>query len=205
MPRPSSCMGSAGPASAARTCAPGSSRTTDGSPPRWRAWVRNHRPERFRRGGRSPGRARGRRGSAPGRPSPASDQLTMQIHLLDATYELFRAHFGRPPHADANGKPVGATLGLIESVLSLLREDGVTHLGCATDHVIESWRNKRFAGYKSSAGVPPELLAQFQLAEDALRAIGCVVWPEVEFEADDALATAAERFVDAPGVQRIVV
>jgi 5'-3' exonuclease len=129
----------------------------------------------------------------------------VQLHLLDATYELFRAHFGRPPHADAQGRPVGATLGLVESVLSLLREDGVTHLGCATDHVIESWRNRRYAGYKTSSGVPPELLAQFQLAEDALRAIGTVVWPMIEFEADDALGTAAARWVDDPAVERIVI
>ncbi len=129
----------------------------------------------------------------------------MQLHLLDATYELFRAHFGRPPHADADGKPVAATLGIVESVLSLFRDDGVTHLGCATDHVIESWRNTRYAGYKSSMGVPRELLAQFQLAEDALRAIGAVVWPMVEFEADDALGAAAARWVDAPGVERIVI
>ena len=129
----------------------------------------------------------------------------MQLHLLDATYELFRAHFGRPPHADADGKPVGATLGVVESVLSLLREDGVTHIGCATDHVIRSWRNERYAGYKTDAGMPPELLAQFPLAEDALRAIGCVVWPMVEFEADDALAAAAERWADDPGVERVVI
>jgi 5'-3' exonuclease len=129
----------------------------------------------------------------------------LQIHLLDATYELFRAHFGRPPHADGEGKPVAATLGVVESVLSLFRDDGVTHLGCATDHVIESWRNARYAGYKSSIGVPRELLAQFQLAEDALRAIGAVVWPMVEFEADDALGAAAVRWVDAPGVERIVI
>lgn len=129
----------------------------------------------------------------------------MQLHLLDATYELFRAHFGRPPHADASGAAVGATLGVVESVLSLFRDDGVTHLGCATDHVIRSWRNARYAGYKTELGVPPELLAQFQLAEDALRAIGCVVWPMVEFEADDALGTAARRWEDSPEVERIVV
>jgi 5'-3' exonuclease len=129
----------------------------------------------------------------------------MQLHLLDATYELFRAHFGRPPHTGADGRPVGATLGVVESVLSLLREDGVTHLGCATDHVIRSWRNDRFAGYKTEAGMPPELLAQFPLAEEALRALGCVVWPMVEFEADDALAAAAARWADAPGVERVVI
>ncbi|CAN5803899.1 hypothetical protein BH23CHL8_BH23CHL8_15990 [soil metagenome] len=129
----------------------------------------------------------------------------MQIHLLDATYELFRAHFGRPPHAGADGRPVGATLGLTESVLSLLREDGVTHLGAATDHVIRSWRNDRYPGYKTEAGMPPELLAQFPLAEEALRAIGVVVWPMVEFEADDALAAAAARWADHPEVERVVI
>lgn len=129
----------------------------------------------------------------------------MQIHLIDATYELFRAHFGRPPHAGADGQPVGATLGLTESVLSLLREDGVTHLGAATDHVIRSWRNERYPGYKTEAGMPPELLAQFPLAEEALRAIGVVVWPMVEFEADDALAAAATRWADHPAVERVII
>lgn len=129
----------------------------------------------------------------------------MQIHLLDATYELFRAHFGRPPHAGLDGDPVGATLGVVESVLSLLREDGVSHLGCATDHVIRSWRNDRYPGYKTEAGMPPELLAQFGLLEDALRASGVVVWPMVEFEADDGLAAAASRFADHPEVERVVV
>jgi 5'-3' exonuclease len=129
----------------------------------------------------------------------------VQIHLLDATYELFRAHFGRPPHAGTDGMPVGATLGVVESTLSLLRDGGVTHLGCATDHVIRSWRNERFAGYKTEAGMPPELLAQFGLVEDALKALGVVVWPMVEFEADDALAAAAARFADHPGVERVVI
>ena len=129
----------------------------------------------------------------------------MQIHLLDATYELFRAHFGRPPHAGIDGEPVAATLGVVESVLSLLREDRVTHLGCATDHVIRSWRNDRYPGYKTEAGMPPELLAQFGLLEDALRATGVVVWPAVEFEADDGLASAAARFADHPDVERVVI
>jgi 5'-3' exonuclease len=129
----------------------------------------------------------------------------MQIHLLDATYELFRAHFGRPPHRDAAGRPAGATLGVVESVLSLFRDDGVTHLGCATDHVIRSWRNARYAGYKTEAGVPPELLAQFPLVELALEAIGCVVWPMVDFEADDALGAAAARWAEHPAVERVVI
>ena len=129
----------------------------------------------------------------------------MQIHLLDATYELFRAHFGRPPSAGADGEPVGATLGVVESVLSLLREDGVTHLGCATDHVIWSWRNDRYDGYKTDEGMPPELVSQFDLVEEALRALGLVVWPMVEFEADDGLAAAAVRFADHPDVERVII
>ncbi|HXQ96644.1 MAG TPA: 5'-3' exonuclease H3TH domain-containing protein [Candidatus Acidoferrales bacterium] len=129
----------------------------------------------------------------------------MQVHLLDATYELFRAHFGRPPAIDVQGRPVGATLGLVESVLGLLRDPAVTHVGCATDHVIRSWRNERYEGYKTEAGMPAELLAQFERAESALRALGLVVWPMTEYEADDALATAAARWADAPGVERVVI
>jgi 5'-3' exonuclease len=129
----------------------------------------------------------------------------VQVHLLDATYELFRAHFGRPPRSGRDGKPVGATLGVVESVLSLLRSDGVTHLGCATDSVIHSWRNDRYAGYKTDEGMPPELLAQFPLVEEALEALGLVVWRMVEFEADDGLAAAAARFATHPDVERVVI
>jgi 5'-3' exonuclease len=123
----------------------------------------------------------------------------MKVHLLDATYELFRAHFGRPPRHAPDGRPVSATIGLVETTLSLLREPGVTHLGAASDHVIRSFRNRLYAGYKTEEGMPPELLSQFELAEDALRAAGVVVWPMVEFEADDAMATAAARWGGAPG------
>ena len=131
----------------------------------------------------------------------------MQVHLLDATYELFRAHFapGRPDLRAPDGMVVKATVGVLESVLYLLREDGVTHLGCASDHVIESWRNARWPGYKTSAGVPVELKAQFALAEAALRALGVVVWPMVEWEADDALGTAAARWAESPEVERVVI
>ena len=131
--------------------------------------------------------------------------MSVQIHLLDATYELFRAHYGRPPRDGRDGRPVAATLGVVESVLSLLREDGVTHLGCATDHVIHSWRNDRYPGYKTDAGMPPELLDQFELVEEALRSLGLVVWPMVEFEADDGLAAAAARFADHRDVERVVI
>ena len=129
----------------------------------------------------------------------------MQIHLLDATYELFRAHFGRPSRTGIDGAPVGATTGVVESVLSLLRDDGVTHLGCATDHVIHSWRNERYTGYKTDEDMPPELKGQFGLMEEALRALGVVVWPMVEFEADDGLGAAAARFADHPDVERVII
>jgi len=122
------------------------------------------------------------------------------------TYELFRSHFApRPQALDPSGHPINATVGIIESTLYLFREEGVTHLGAAADHVIESWRNKRYAGYKTSFGVPRELLAQFTLAEDALRALGVVVWPLVEWEADDGLGTAAVRYADQAGVERVVI
>ena len=124
----------------------------------------------------------------------------VKVHLLDATYELFRAHFGRPPRRALDGRPISATVGLVETTLSLLREPGVTHLGAASDHVIRSFRNRLYAGYKTEAGMPPELLGQFQLAEDALRAIGVVVWPMVEYEADDAMATAAARWGGPEGI-----
>ena len=132
--------------------------------------------------------------------------MPVQVHLLDATYELFRAHFapGRPDLTAPEGMAVKATVGVIESTLSLLRE-GVTHLGCASDHVIESWRNARWPSYKTGAGVEPALKAQFSLAEEALRALGVVVWPMVEWEADDALGTAATRWGHDPDVERVVV
>jgi 5'-3' exonuclease len=127
----------------------------------------------------------------------------MQVHLLDGTYELFRSHFGAPPRTSPDGREVGAVHGLIASTLSLFTDDGVTHLAAATDHVIESYRNEVFPGYKTSEGVPAELLDQFPLAERALEALGVVVWPMVEFEADDALATGAARY--AGETERVVI
>jgi 5'-3' exonuclease len=126
-----------------------------------------------------------------------------KLHLLDATYELFRAYFAMPSERAPDGREVGAIRGLIGSTLALLREPEVTHVGAATDHVIESFRNRLFAGYKTGAGVAPDLLAQFPLAEDALRALGVVVWPMIDCEADDALATAAARFADL--VEQVVI
>ena len=125
----------------------------------------------------------------------------MQLHLVDATYELFRAHYA-PAAAGPRPRrhrPVGR-LRAVDQLLYLLREQGATHVGCATDRVIESFRNDLFPGYKSSAGMPPELLAQFPIAEAAIEALGIVLWPMVEFEADDAIAAAAVRFAeDAAG------
>ena len=129
----------------------------------------------------------------------------MKIHLVDGTFELFRAHFGAPPAHDAAGRPVGAVRGLLATLLSLLREPGVTHVACAFDHVIESFRNALFEGYKTGEGIEPDLLAQFAPAERATAALGIVVWPMVEFETDDALATAAFRWRDEPGVEQVVI
>jgi 5'-3' exonuclease len=129
----------------------------------------------------------------------------MRIHLVDGTYELFRSFFGAPPKKAPDGREVGATLGLLNSLLSLLSKSGATHVACAFDHVIESFRNDLFPGYKTSEGVAKDLLAQFPLAEEAVAALGLVVWPMVEFEADDALASAALRFRSEGGVDQIVI
>jgi 5'-3' exonuclease len=129
----------------------------------------------------------------------------MKVHLVDGTYELFRAHFGAPPAVAPDGSPVGAVRGLVRTLLALLASPEVTHVACAFDHVIESFRNDLFAGYKTSEGVPADLLAQFVLAEEATRALGIVAWPMVEMEADDALATAAARFADAAEVEQVVI
>jgi 5'-3' exonuclease len=129
----------------------------------------------------------------------------MKIHLVDGTYELFRNHFGAPPKKAPDGREVGATLGLLRSMLMLVTSPGVTHVGVAFDHVIESFRNTLFAGYKTSEGVDPNLLAQFPLAEEAVAALGVVVWPMVEFEADDALATAVKRFKKNKNVEQILI
>lgn len=130
---------------------------------------------------------------------------TIKIHLIDGTYELFRSHFGAPPKKSLAGQEIGATLGLLRSLHMLLEQPGVTHVACAFDHVITSFRNGLYPGYKTGEGVDPLLLAQFPLAEEAVAALGVVVWPMVEFEADDALATAAVRFRDDPSVAQIVV
>ena len=129
----------------------------------------------------------------------------MNVYLIDGTYELFRTFFGAPPYKNAAGAEVGATRGLVRTLLSLLRGPEVTHVACAFDHVIESFRNELFPGYKTGEGIDPALLSQFELAERASHALGIVTWPMIEFEADDALATAAERFARDPGVSKVVI
>ncbi len=129
----------------------------------------------------------------------------MRIHLVDGTFELFRAHFGAPGSVAPDGREVGATRGLLRSLYALLKDDGVTHVAVAFDQVIESFRNTLYDGYKTGEGLPPELLAQFPLAESAARALGVVVWPMVEFEADDAIATAASKWQDDKQVEQVVI
>jgi 5'-3' exonuclease len=130
----------------------------------------------------------------------------VQLHLVDATYELFRAHYApRPDVRGRDGVILSGVSGLCDQLLYLLREEGATHVGAATDRVIESFRNDMFPAYKSSAGMPPELLAQFPIAEAAIEALGIVLWPMVEWEADDAIGAAALRFAAEPEVERILI
>jgi 5'-3' exonuclease len=128
----------------------------------------------------------------------------MQVHLVDGTYELFRYYHAVPSHVTDAGEETAAVRGVLGSMLGLL-EQGATHIGIATDHVIESFRNDLWPGYKSSAGIAPDLLSQFPLLEDALVAAGFVVWPMVEYEADDALAAAAAIAADDPRVDRVLI
>jgi 5'-3' exonuclease len=131
----------------------------------------------------------------------------MRLHLVDGTFELFRAHFSkRPARLSPDGRDIKATLGLVDSLRALLRDPGesVTHVAVAFDNPIRSFRNDLFAGYKTEEGVPPELLAQFDGVEEAVRALGVTVWSMREFEADDALATAAFRFRDQVEQVRIL-
>ncbi|KAA3640150.1 MAG: flap endonuclease [Armatimonadetes bacterium] len=125
------------------------------------------------------------------------------LHLIDGTYELFRAHFGAPPRQTPEGWEIGAVHGIISSTLNLLSEPEVTHVGSAFDTVIESFRNAMYDGYKTGEGTPPELFAQFPVAERAMEAIGVTVWSMIEQEADDGLAAAAHKFVD--DVDRVII
>jgi 5'-3' exonuclease len=128
----------------------------------------------------------------------------MDVHLIDGTYELFRHFFAVPSAADMNGQEIGAVRGVLTSVLSMI-ERGATHIGVATDHVVESFRNDLYPGYKTSEGVAPALLSQFPVLEEALEAMGVVVWPMVEYEADDALASAAAKAAQDNRVRQVLI
>jgi 5'-3' exonuclease len=128
----------------------------------------------------------------------------MNVHLIDGTYELFRHYFAMPPGTDVSGNEVGAVRGVLMSVLGLL-DSGATHVGVATDHVIESFRNQLYAGYKTSDGVPPQLMSQFPILEEALVSMGVMVWPMQEFEADDALASAAAKAAQDSRVEKVFI
>jgi 5'-3' exonuclease len=128
----------------------------------------------------------------------------MDVHLIDGTYELFRHFYAVPAGADVNGQEIGAVRGVLTSVLSMI-DRGATHIGVATDHVVESFRNDLYPGYKTSEGVPPQLLSQFPVLEQALEAMGVIVWPMVEFEADDALASAAAKAAKDDRVTRVLI
>ncbi len=133
-----------------------------------------------------------------------SHRSRMDVHLIDGTYELFRYFYAVPAAADVNGQEVGAVRGVLGSVLSMI-ERGATHIGVATDHVVESFRNDLYSGYKTSEGVPPQLLSQFPILENALEAMGVVVWPVVYFEADDALASAAGKAAQDDRVKQVLI
>jgi 5'-3' exonuclease len=126
------------------------------------------------------------------------------IHVIDGTYELFRHYYALPSARDADGREIAAVRGVLASIRGLLR-DGATHIGVATDHVIESFRNRLWPGYKTGEGIDPALFAQFPLLEEALIAAGITVWPMVEFEADDALAAAAAAAAADPRVERVII
>ncbi len=128
----------------------------------------------------------------------------MQVHLVDGTYELFRAWFGAP-QGQVNGREVGAVRSMVRSFTMLLGRGTITHAGIAFDHVIESFRNELFADYKTGEGLPDALTGQFELAERATAALGLVVWPMVEFEADDAIATAAHHLAGDPSVEQVLI
>jgi 5'-3' exonuclease len=128
----------------------------------------------------------------------------MNVHLVDGTYELFRHYYALPSRLDANGDEVGGLVGVLNSIVSMLR-DGATHIGVATDHVVESFRNQMYEGYKTGEGIDPALWRQFHPLEDALRAMGVVVWAMAEEEADDGLAAAAHRASADRNVKRVFI
>src|SRR5262245_55966128 len=128
----------------------------------------------------------------------------MEVVLIDGTYELFRHYYALPSAKDVDGREVAAVRGVVQSVLSMIT-DGSRYIGVATDHVIESFRNGLWPGYKTGDGIEPDLYAQFPLLEETLAAAGIAVWPMIEFEADDALASAAAIAGRDPRVERVVI
>ena len=128
----------------------------------------------------------------------------MDVHLVDGTYELFRYYHALPSARDKDGREVAAVRGVVSSLLGMI-SGGATHIAVATDHVIESFRNGLWGGYKTSAGIERDLLDQFHLLEEALAAAGFVVWPMIEFEADDALGAAARIAAEDPRVERVII
>jgi 5'-3' exonuclease len=128
----------------------------------------------------------------------------MDIYLIDGTYELFRYFYAVPSSKDASGQEIGAVRGVLGSILTMI-EGGATHIGVATDHVIESFRNDLYRDYKTGEGVDPELLSQFPILEKALQSMGVLVWPMIEFEADDALASAAAKAAKDKRVERVII
>jgi 5'-3' exonuclease len=133
-----------------------------------------------------------------------SGETLLDVHLIDGTYELFRHYYALPPAADGQGRPVAAARGVVASVRGMVRE-GATHVAVATDQVIESFRNELWSGYKTGDGIDPDLWAQFPIVEELLTAAGIVLWPMVEYEADDALAAAAEAAAKDPRVDRVFI
>jgi 5'-3' exonuclease len=131
-------------------------------------------------------------------------EFRLKVYLIDGTYELFRHYFAVPKARDANGREVGAVRGVLASLLAMMRE-GVTHIGVATDHVIESFRNDLWVDYKTGEGIEPDLLSQFPILEEVLTAAGILVWPMIEFEADDALASAATLVAKDCRVEQVVI
>ena len=134
----------------------------------------------------------------------ALQEYSLEVHLVDGTYELFRHYHALPSALDSEGQEVAAVRGVLASVLKMI-EQGATHIAVATDHVIESFRNQIWPGYKTGAGIEPKLLAQFPLLEEALTSLGVVVWPMVEYEADDAMAAAALKAAKDPAVERVLL
>jgi 5'-3' exonuclease len=131
-------------------------------------------------------------------------RLLAEVYLIDGTYELFRHFFAVPPASDSSGQEIGAVRGVVASVLSMI-DKGARLVGVATDHVIESFRNDLYPGYKTGEGVPPQLMSQFPILEEALQELGVVVWPMIEFEADDALASAAVKATGDERVSRVII